>query len=200
MKVFEPIGKYSGKDSEMLLHDFELFEWLAKENNIDFDLSKLKEVVENKFTEHNKKLKEVIEYLSNFYGKFVNMKFYYNNNYGPTRETEPNWVCDYNINALLYRYVPDNDSLFGIINMLHSEYEGGVCDKSIHIGEFMESHRLEIEEITKEDFVTTAKESLEKCLSKRINKIESGNYELTKNGYIFKKQRKKPQDDNVLRL
>lgn len=187
MKVFEPIGKYHGKDSQML-YDFELFEWLAKENNIDFDLSKLKEVVENKFTEHNKKLKEVIEYLSNFYGKFVNMKFYYNNNYGPTRETEPNWVCDYNINVLLYRYVPDNDSLFGIINILHSEHEGGVTDKSIHIGEFMESHRLEIEEITKEDFVTTAKESLEKCLSKRIDKIQSGNYELTKNGYIFKKQ------------
>ena len=190
MKVFEPIGKYHGKDSQML-YDFELFEWFAKENNIDFDLSKLKEAIENKFTEYDKKLKEVIEYLSKFYGKFVNMKFYYNINYGPTRETEPDWVCDYNINALLYRYVPDNDSLFGIINTLHSECEGGVSDKSIHIGEFMESHRLEIEEITKEDFVTTAKESLEKCLSKRIDKIQSGNYELTKNGYIFKKDIKK---------
>ena len=190
MKVFEPIGKYHGKDSQML-YDFELFEWFAKENNIDFDLSKLKEAIENKFTEYDKKLKEVIEYLSKFYGKFVNMKFYYNINYGPTRETEPDWVCDYNINALLYRYVPGNDSLFGIINMLHSEYEGGVTDKSIPIGEFMESHRLEIEEITKEDFVTTAKESLEKCLSKRIDKIQSGNYELTKNGYIFKKDIKK---------
>lgn len=187
MKVFEPIGKYHGKDSQML-YDFELFEWFAKENNIDFDLSKLKEAVKNKITEYDKKLKEVIEYLSKFYGKFVNMKFYYNINYGPARETEPDWVCDYNINALLYRYIPDNDSLFGIINTLHSECEGGVTDKSIPIGEFMESHRLEIDEITKEDFVTTAKESLEKCLSRRIDKIESGNYELTKNGYIFKKQ------------
>lgn len=42
---------------------------------------------------------------------------------------------------------------------------------------------MEINEISEEDFLKQAQEENFKVLKNRLDKIESGNYELTENGY-----------------
>ena len=42
---------------------------------------------------------------------------------------------------------------------------------------------MEINEISEEDFLNQAQEEIFKVLKNRLDKIESGNYELTENGY-----------------
>ena len=126
---------------------------------------------------------EVLAYISKFWGKYVHMKFSYNTNYSDTRDIEPEWCCDYEVNAFLYRYIPSNQCLFGIVNKLNDTFTGGVSDKSIDLFRLMQGHRLEINEIDESEFVEKAVRTVTDCLRSRINKINSEKYELTENGY-----------------
>ena len=54
---------------------------------------------------------------------------------------------------------------------------------TIVLTDYVETHRMEINEISEEDFLNQAQEEIFKVLKNRLDKIESGNYELTENGY-----------------
>lgn len=150
------------------------------ETNVKVDINQLCD----KINECGERYKEVVDYISKFFGKYVNIKFYYNTNYSLTRDTNPEWACDEEVNVFLYRYNPSNHFLFGIFNRLGNDYSGGVSDEGINLFEKMTNHAIEINEITKEEFIEKANESVLNCLTKRVDLIESDNYELTKNGYM----------------
>jgi hypothetical protein len=184
-KVFMPIGNelFSDRKISELVQKLKFY---IDDDNIKEEIETLFNFVDNKLKEHKKKYEDIVEYISQFFGKYVHMKFYYNVNYSSTREIEPVWYCDYEVNAYLYRYSPSNYCLFGIYNEIDDYYNGGVRDNSINLYDKLEGHKLEINQITAEDFLNTAKESISKCLIHRLDKVESDEYELTENGYIRK--------------
>ena len=83
---------------------------------------------------------------------------------------------------MLYRFIPENDCLFGVFNRLNDPYNTYLRDNSIQLS-LVETHRMEINEISEEDFLKQAQEENFKVLKNRLDKIESGDYELTENGY-----------------
>ena len=182
-KVFMPIGNelYPDRKISELVRELKFY---IEDNNIKEEIETLFNFVDNKLKEHKKKYEDIVEYISQFFGKYVHIKFYYNANFSSTREIDPVWYCDYEANVYLYRYSPSNYHLFGIYNEINDSYEGGVRDNCIELYERLEGHKLEINQITEEEFLNTAKESISKCLDNRINRIKSGEYELTENGYI----------------
>ena len=183
IKTFLPIGEiYSNKRVVELIEALKLY----VDNEKIEDIQSLLTLANDKVKENKKNYENIVTYISQFFGKYVHMKFYYNVNYSSTRETDPVWHCDYEANAYLYRYSPSNYCLFGIYNEIDDCYNGGVCDKSINLYDKLEGHKLEINQITAEEFLNTAKETISKCLIHRLNKVKSNNYELTKNGYIRK--------------
>ena len=114
-KVFMPIGNEMVSDrkiSELV----QKLKFYIDDDNIKEEIETLFNFVDNKLKEHKKKYEDIVEYISQFFGKYVHMKFYYNVNYSSTREIEPVWYCDYEANAYLYRYSPSNYCLFGIYN------------------------------------------------------------------------------------
>ena len=179
--VFNPIGKLNeiSELKRLSVNIQKAVEIIGIEINskiITDELNKRVEEWKNKFA-------EIRNYLSNFLGKYVHIKFYYNANYNEDRETNPIWTCDYEVNGLLYRFVPENDCLFGVFNELNDPYYTSVRDNSIDLLQYVETHRMEINEISQEDFIKQVQEENFKVLKNRFDKIESGNYELTENGY-----------------
>jgi hypothetical protein len=170
IKTFLPIGEiYSDERLAELIEALKLYAGNEKKEEIQSLLT----FVNDKVKENKKKYEDVVTYISQFFGKYVHMKFYYNANYSSTRETDPVWYCDYEANVYLYRYYPSNYCLFGIYNDLNNEYIGGVYDKSIDLYDKLEGHKLEINQITAEEFLNTAKETISKCLFHRFNKVKS---------------------------
>ena len=184
-KVFMPIGNelYPDRKISELVRELKFY---IEDNNIKEEIETLFNFVDNKLKEHKKKYEDIVKYISQFFGKYVHMKFYYNFNYSSTREIEPVWYCDYEANAYLYYYSPSNYCLFGIYNEISDLYKGGVRDDSINLYDKLEGHKLEINQITAEEFLNTAKESISKCLFHRLDKVKSDVYELTENGYTRK--------------
>ena len=178
---FNPIGKFN-----------DIYEL----QNLSFNIQKAIEITDVKINtkiindeinrrvkEWRNKYKEIIKYFSNFWGKYVHIKFSYNSNYNKDRETNPIWTCDYEVNGLLYRFIPENGCLFGVFNCLNNPYYTSLRDDSIELSHYVETHRMEVNEISEEDFLKQAQEENFKVLKNRLDKIESGNYELTENGY-----------------
>ena len=179
--VFHPIGKLNeiSELKRLSVNIQKAVEITGIEINskiITDELNKLVEEWKNKFS-------EIINYLSNFWGKYVHIKFYYNANYNDDRETNPIWTCDYEVNGLLYKFVPENDCLFGVFNELNDPYYTSLKDNSIDLLQYVETHRMEINEISQEDFIKQVQEENFKVLKNILDKIDSGNYELTENGY-----------------
>ena len=179
--VFNPIGKLNeiSELKRLSVNIQKAVEITGIEINskiITDELNKLVEEWKNKFS-------EIINYLSNFWGKYVHIKFYYNANYTDDRETNPIWTCDYEVNGLLYKFVPENDCLFGVFNELNDPYYKSLKDNSISVLKYVESHRMEINQISQEDVIKQVQEENFKVLKNILDKIESGNYELTENGY-----------------
>ncbi len=180
-KLFLPIGTTQSENRiAELIESLKLYVG----NNKTEDPQTLLNLANDRIEKYKKNYDAIVAYISQFFGKYVHMKFYYNINYSSSRESEPVWSCDYETNVYLYRYVPSNCCLFGIYNDLNNEYNGGVVDKSIDLRDKLEGHKLEINEITEEEFIKTANESIVKCMEYRLNKNKSDEYSLTKNGYV----------------
>jgi hypothetical protein len=179
--IFNPIGKFNDiyKLQELSFNIQKAIDITGVEVNsktINDELNKRVDEWWNKYS-------EIIKYLSNFWGKYVHIKFSYNSNYNEDRETNPTWTCDYEVNGLLYRFIPENNCLFGVFNRLNNPYYTFLKDDSINLSHYVETERMEINEISEEDFLKQAQEENFKVLKNRLDKIESGNYELTENGY-----------------
>jgi hypothetical protein len=179
--IFNPIGKFNDiyKLQELSFNIQKAIDITGVEVNsktINDELNKRVDEWWNKYS-------EIIKYLSNFWGKYVHIKFSYNSNYNEDRETNPIWTCDYEVNGLLYRFIPENNCLFGVFNRLNNPYYTFLKDDSINLSHYVETDRMEINEISEEDFLKQAQEENFKVLKNRLDKIESGNYELTENGY-----------------
>lgn len=151
----------------------------------DFSFKQIGEVVNKMEVEYKTKSQKVLGILSKYWGKYVHLRFSYNTNYKEDREINPEWGTDLGYNAMLYRYIPENGGLFGIFCKINDCFIGGVKYETIDITEIMEVHRLEINEITEEEFLPSAEDTLFQCLKTMCDKIKSGTYNLTKNGYKY---------------
>ena len=179
--IFNPIGKFNDiSELERLSVNIQT---AVEMTGIEINSKIITDELNKRIDEWRNKFSEIINYLSNFWGKYVHIKFYYNSNYNEDRETNPIWTCDYEVNGLLYQFIPENDCLFGVFNNLNDPYYTFLRDKSIVLTDYVETHRMEINEISEEDFLNQAQEEIFKVLKNRLDKIESGNYELTENGY-----------------
>ena len=179
--IFNPIGKFN-EISELKRLSVNI-QTAVEITGIEINSKIITDELNKRVEEWKNKFSEIINYLSNFWGKYVHIKFYYNANYTDDRETNPIWTCDYEVNGLLYRFVPENDCLFGVFNELNDPYYTSLKDNSIKLLQYVETHRMEINEISQEDFIKQAQEENFKVLKNILDKIESGNYELTENGY-----------------
>ena len=179
--VFNPIGKLN-EISELKRLSVNIKK-AVEITGIEINSKIITDELNKRVEEWKNKFSEIINYLSNFWGKYVHIKFYYNANYNDDRETNPIWTCDYEVNGLLYKFVPENECLFGVFNELNDPYYTSLKDNSIKLLQYVETHRMEINEISQEDFIKQAQEENFKVLKNILDKIESGNYELTENGY-----------------
>lgn len=178
--IFNPIGKLSDiYELRNLAFDIRK---AIKITGVEIVSKTINDELNKRANERKNKYLEIIKYLSNFWGKYVHIKFSYNSNYGEDRETNPLWTCDYEANGLLYRFISENDCLFGVFNCLNNPFYTDLKDDSIQLS-LVETHRMEINEISEEDFLKQAQEENFKVLKNRLDKIESGKYELTENGY-----------------
>ena len=179
--IFNPIGKFNDiSELERLSVNIQT---AVEMTGIEINSKIITDELNKRIDEWRNKFSEIINYLSNFWGKYVHIKFSYNSNYNEDRETNPIWTCDYEVNGLLYQFIPENDCLFGVFNNLNDPYYTFLRDKSIVLTDYVETHRMEINEISEEDFLNQAQEEIFKVLKNRLDKIESGNYELNENGY-----------------
>ena len=178
---FNPIGKFNDIN-ELQNLSFNI-QKAIEITDVKINTKIINDEINRRVKEWKNKYKEIIKYLSNFWGKYVHIKFSYNSNYNEDRETNPIWTCDYEVNGLLYQFIPENDCLFGVFNNLNDPYYTFLRDKSIVLTDYVETHRMEINEISEEDFLNQAQEEIFKVLKNRLDKIESGNYELNENGY-----------------
>lgn len=183
--IFNPIGKLDDI-YELRNLSFDIRKAI-KITGVEIDSKTINDELNKRANERRNKYLEIIKYLSNFWGKYVHIKFSYNSNYNKDRETNPKWTCEYEVNGLLYRFIPGNDCLFGVFNRLNNPYYTFLKDDSINLSHYVETHRMEINEISEEDFLKQAQEENFKVLKNRLDKIESGNYELTENGYQVNK-------------
>ena len=179
--IFNPIGKLNDIN-ELQELSFNI-QKAIKITGVEVNSKAINDELNKRVEEWRNKYSEIIKHLSNFWGKYVHIKFSYNSNYNEDRETNPIWTCDYEVNGLLYRFIPENDCLFGVFNRLNDPYYTTLRDGSIELSDYVETHRMEINEISEEDFLKQAQEEIFKRLKNRLDKIESGNYELTENGY-----------------
>ena len=179
--IFNPIGKFNDI-YELQKLSFNI-QKAIEITGIEVNSEIINEELNKRIDERRNRYSEIIRYLSNFWGKYVHIKFSYNSNYNEDRETNPIWTCDYEVNGLLYQFIPENDCLFGVFNNLNDPYYTFLRDKSIVLTDYVETHRMEINEISEEDFLNQAQEEIFKVLKNRLDKIESGNYELNENGY-----------------
>ena len=183
--IFNPIGKLNDiYELRNLAFDIRK---AIKITGVEIDSKTINDELNKRANERRNKYLEIIKYLSNFWGKYVHIKFSYNSNYGEDKETNPIWTCDYEANGLLYSFIPENDCLFGVFNRLNDPYYTYLRDDSIQLSPYVETHRMEINEISEEDFLKQAQEENFRVLKNRLDKIESGNYELTENGYQVNK-------------
>ena len=179
--IFNPIGKFNDiSELERLSVNIQT---AVEMTGIEINSKIITDELNKRIDEWRNKFSEIINYLSNFWGKYVHIKFSYNSNYNEDREVNPIWTCDYEVNGLLYQFIPENDCLFGVFNNLNDPYYTFLRDKSIVLTDYVETHRMEINEISEEDFLNQAQEEIFKVLKNRLDKIESGNYELNENGY-----------------
>ena len=88
IKTFLPIGEiYSNKRVVELIEALKLY----VDNEKIEDIQSLLTLANDKVKENKKNYEDIVTYISQFFGKYVHMKFYYNVNYSSTRETDPVW-------------------------------------------------------------------------------------------------------------
>ena len=179
--ILNPIGKFNDI-YELQKLSFNI-QKAIEITGVEVNSEIINEELNKRIDERRNRYSEIIRYLSNFWGKYVHIKFSYNSNYNEDRETNPIWTCDYEVNGLLYQFIPENDCLFGVFNELNDPYYTSLKDNSIDLLQYVETHRMEINEISQEDFIKQVQEENFKVLKNILDKIESGNYELTENGY-----------------
>lgn len=196
--IFNPIGKLNDIN-ELQELSFNI-QKAIKITGVEVNSKAINDELNKRVDEWRNKYSEIIKYLSNFWGKYVHIKFSYNSNYKEDREVNPIWTCDYEVNGLLYRFIPENDCLFGVFNRLNDPYYTTLRDGSIELSDYVETHRMEINEISEEEFLKQAQEEIFKRLKNRLDKIESGNYKLTENGYQSNKTEIKIRNEDITNI
>lgn len=126
-------------------------------------------------------LKEVVDYLSKFWGKFVNIKIT-QVHCGETDFPISLVVHDYNV--LLCSYDPEKHRLYGVFSDNINVPNSVECsDKYICLEDFIYTHEIEITEIEECDFYKSAIDAYAACVSEKKKQINLGTYTLTENGY-----------------
>lgn len=180
VKTFYPVGK---SDNE-----YELRHTLYQlKNSYGVEVPELRDKLHNMETVRKEKENELLSYIRQNYGKYLKFKCSYNVNYGGDREENPKWHYDIIFNMYVYRYLESNDSMFGVVSFLHDEYNSGVYEHTISLKHMLEGHRMEICEIDYDTFISEAHAAMERTLQTRLDKISSGKYELTNEGYVYPK-------------
>lgn len=114
----------------------------------------------------------IVDKMNTYINKFINLKAYYNSNYADDRSTNPEWTCDYNADMMIYSYSPQNYLWFALISRQDDNYIGGVEDTSINIFNLIQNHKINITEITEEQFIENANKSILNCINYRKNKLK----------------------------
>lgn len=167
--VFNPIGEYDKICGlHKLVRDIQEY---AEIYGLDTNVESIKEEFNKCIEKWDNDYKEIVKYISNLLGKYVHIKFFYNSNYTEDRETNPSWTCDYEVNGLIYSFNQVNDCLCGVFNRLNDTYDSSFKDNCIVLPHFIETQRMEINEITEEDFLKQAQEQNFKVLKTRLDKI-----------------------------
>lgn len=179
-KHFEPIGDYN----EIIeIDDLERCISSASEiTNLKIDITKLDYELLKKKRNFECKYQEILDYISQFWGKFICIRFYNNVTYKDTLETDK--VEIYKAFVMPYLYVETNHQLFGLYCKLEEDYFGGIRDTSIDLFYMVQHYHTVIYEIDKEEFINESKKCIDNVFESRCNKINSNDRVLTKNGYI----------------
>lgn len=85
-----------------------------------------------------------------------------------------------------YRYIKENDCLFGLICKPQNEFKGGVDDTAIGLFEKFEKNDVKITEITEDEFRQEIDKSVERCIKQMVDKMNNPDYELTDFGWKYK--------------
>lgn len=115
----------------------------------------------------------IVGKMKSYLNKYINLKTYYNSNYADDRSTNPEWTCDYNANMMIYSYSAQNYLWFALISKQNDNYIGGVEDTSINIFNQIQNHKIDITEITEEQFIEDANKSILNCINYRKNKLKN---------------------------
>lgn len=189
-KVYEflPLGNDVGAEANKMLYDIKV---VKKVLGDDRDLSKLEDKAMKLISERNKEFNKIIKTIGKFYGKYIHIDVYNNMNYKDDRNEDPKWELYQQLNALPYKYVSANRHLFCIQNNTYGnacDYNGGIQDKGIDMDYYISNFKIVFYEITKEEFIETAYKTVDDCLNRRIEKINSDDYQLTEDGYERKER------------
>lgn len=161
--------KVLNKDTKYLSNIFDVIDLLKNPAKESIEIEKIRNNLSNIYTDtiqqykadFNAKMSELFKY----FGKYVRI-WVKNPNTDEVKQT---------YDAYLYRYVPTNGYLFGIYNF-HKDYFGGLQDTSIDIVNIFRNYNVDVQEITKSEFLAEAKICMEMCLQYRLNKIKNDNY------------------------
>ena len=106
--------------------------------------------------------KEVLSRIYDLFGEYLTWRII---------NSDKNIVKTYAIKP--YKYVQENDCLFGLICHVDNPYKGGIEDTSIHLFEDLEKYTIEIESITEEKFMEYVNETIQHCIKHRNEKVKN---------------------------
>lgn len=151
------------------------------------DISSIRDKYDSIVLDYESYKKGILEiFRKRYYGKFIRMLV-----------INPETSCKVNEFIMVpYRYVKENDSLFGLICYMDNDFRGGINDDSINLFRYLEKYEIQITEITEEEFLFECKKNMFSCFSNRMNRILGEDYVLTDYGYEFRG--KLEFDDDIL--
>lgn len=153
----------------VILRKFTQSETLRElEQNIRVNQETYDKAYDDELSKHNETL---IRQLTPLYGKFLLFKSKY-----------------ITLFIMPYRYIKENDCLFGLICRPKDLCQGGMTDGSIHLMDILQFEDITITEITEEQFKKESLKSLDNCMQQRLDKIKSKDYILTDKGFVYKNQ------------
>lgn len=175
-----PPVEFAGKDAEAYWETFDNFYNIPKYvGQVDwFNYDKFLQDLDNKVKARDEHIESILTALRNYWGKYIRLTI-----------SDTNKLSDENIIAeyvmMPYKYERYSGVLFGIICKLNDKYSSGVKDEGFELVKNALRYQITIEEIEEDDFIVQAHQTVSDCMNARILKIESGEYALTNNGYVF---------------
>ena len=102
MKKFYPIVHNADELESIRNHMCDTVPTLEELNIPTETFKEVEKHLDKCIEESSQKQNEVINYVSQFFGKYIHIRFLYNQNFSKNRDTNPIWCCEYEYNALLY--------------------------------------------------------------------------------------------------